>query len=442
MPRGVPGDPSAPASIFVSTGSTSSDVQLTPVLRELKRRGVIASITALGGAPLLEVGAELILDTTPTSSIGFMASVASAVRHWRLVRHAPRVKEYFRHQRPDLVILVDNFGINWRVLRFARSQGVPVLYFIPPELWSIWPWDLQAIVREATMIAPIWPSEADAYRRRGGCVHCVGHPLLDIVSEPARSTARPTATPTIGVFPGSRWLEVRELLAPLRDAAERIRERLPGARFIMCSANEATQELIRSHLPSWRVPVESVHRDSLGVLARCDLLLTCSGTATLEAALAGVPMVVLYRLHHALDVLLGFIKLYRGRWPFLALPNRILDRAVVPELVNHAVQPDRIANEALSLLTNLTRRHAMINELAQVRAALGPPGAIQRTADLVEEMLRAASHPRRRELATTRVGRHRARWATGNHATSACQIESAVAGIEHGGVYPAGMSCE
>jgi lipid-A-disaccharide synthase len=393
--------------LFVATGSTSSDVLLAPVLAALRRRGRLGEVAGFGGAPLRELGVRLLFDTTSTSSVGVLAGCHTLFRNAHSGLRAYRRAEcYFRTARPALVILVDNSGNNLRFLTMARRHGLRVLYYVPPELWSLWPWEVVGVVEKSTVLAPLLRSEAEAYRARGGNVRWVGHPLVDLVQATPRPPRPVNGAVTIGLFPGSRVFEVQDLLPVLRGAAEILRRRLPGVRFVMCSANEAVAVLIREHLRTWPVPVELVHRQSVAVLSRCDLLLTCSGTVTLEATVLGVPQVAMYRMHHWLDWILGFYKLYRGGWPLLALPNRLLKRPAVPELINSEVNPDRLADEGLALLRDGARRRVVCAALAEAREQLGPPGAIERAADLVEELLDgpAGAPGRRRER--ERVAHH------------------------------------
>jgi lipid-A-disaccharide synthase len=385
-----------PSPLFVSTGSTSADVLTAPLLVELRRRGRLGNLAGVGGAPLRALGAHLFFDTTSSAAVGCVASVHSLLRHagraWKATRMVDR---YFQEVRPALAILVDNLGINLRMLRKAHSYGIPTLYYVPPEMWSLWRWEIPPLVQQADVIAAIFRSEATALRERGGNARWIGHPLVDLLRDVPRPGALPGMPPTIGLFPGSRRLEVSELLPVLRGAAAIIQRQEPGARFVLCSANELAARRITADLAAWNVPVEVVHGQSHAVLARCDLLLTCSGTATLEAAILGVPMVVMYRLHHWLDRVIAFYKLYDGAYPFIALPNYLLRRQVVPELRNAEVTAERVAAEGLSLLRDDGRRHAVATGLAETRALLGPPGAIGRAADLVEEMLdRRQARPR------------------------------------------------
>lgn len=385
---------SDPPAIFVSTGSTSSDMLTAPLLRELIHRRAAGRITALGGQSLREAGAELLMDTTPLSSVGVASSCRSIVCHAATVIRAGRmVARLFRRHRPALVILVDNPGQNLRILSMAHHLGIPTLYYVPPEGWGLTRWQIGRIARQSTAIAALSPSEAQTYREYGGKVRCIGHPALDLlqsappVPHPHEPNGHP---PTIGLFPGSRRDEVIDLLPVLREAARLIQLAQPDARFVLCSANDAAQKRILAHLPTWQVPVELVHRQSHAVLSRCDLLLTCSGTATLEAAIMGVPMVAMYRVHHLLDRL---IRLALVRYSYFALPNYLLNRPIVPELCNRQVTGRRVAEEGLSLLHDVSRRRAMLEGLADVRKALGGGGAVMRAADLAHHLLEGAVVP-------------------------------------------------
>lgn len=377
-----------PPTLFISTGCTSSDIVVAPILAELQRRRKLGTVAGLVGATLRDLGVESFFDSTLTSSVGVVASVQTFLRHARGYLDAYRkTKEFFQHVRPALAILVDNPGNNLRLLALARRYRIPVLYYVPPELWSIWPWQARAIVERATVIAPIFGSEGDVYRARGGRVCCVGHPLVDLLGNRPRLPPPRDHRLTIGLFPGSRGLEVRDLMPILRGAAEIIHREQPQSQFIVCTANAAVASLVDQCLRASTLPVSVEHRNSHGVLARCDLSLTCSGTATLEAAVLGVPMVVMYRVHHCLDRLIAFCKLYRGGYPFVSLPNYLLKRPLVPEVLNGDVSSERVAREALALLRDPARRRAQMAGLAECRALLGPPGAINRAANLVESML-------------------------------------------------------
>ncbi|HEV3257056.1 MAG TPA: hypothetical protein VG013_09270 [Gemmataceae bacterium] len=373
--------------LFVSTGSTSSDILLAPVLVELRRRGKLGEVVGIGGTPLGEVGVHTLFDSTSLSSLGHVASYRALLANGPNVLAAYRsVKNYFRKSRPALVILVDNPGQNMPVLGLARRHGIRVLYYVPPERWMISRLTVRAIAAKATTIATIFRSEYESYRNSGGNTCWVGHPMIDLLEAVPRPPAFTGRNPTVGLFPGSRRLEVQELLPVLRGAAEIILRAEPTTRFVMCSANEMAAQQIAAHINTWKVPVEVVHRQSMAVLSRCDLLLACAGTATLEAAILGVPMVTMYRLRYWLDRVIQACA-HLNKYSFFSLPNYVLNRAVVPELRSRDANPHTVAAEGLALLRDPSRREAVAAGLAEVRQLLGPPGALGRVADLVSDML-------------------------------------------------------
>jgi lipid-A-disaccharide synthase len=387
-PYSRPSSHTGQPAIFFSTGSTSADLLLKPVLRELQERGSIGLATGVGGTSLRELDVELLHDTTSSAAVGVVASLTSLAQHaGQALSTFRQIDRYFRRVRPALALLVDNSGINLRILRKARRHGIPTCYFVPPEFWSLWWFEVQPLLEQSTWLVPIFQSEARVLAERGGHVRWVGHPLVDLLPVRSRPADAHADAPTIGLFPGSRQQEVQQLLGILRDAAAIIARTLPRARFVLCAANELAYRQVVGARSESTVPMEIVQGQSHAVLARCDLLLTCSGTATLEAALLGVPMVAMYRVDNPLDRILTYYKLYRGGYPMIALPNSVLGRRLVPELTNADITPERVASEGLALLCDRDRRATMLAGLAEVRARLGAPGTIGRLADLVEEFL-------------------------------------------------------
>jgi lipid-A-disaccharide synthase len=383
-------------TLFVSTGCSSSDILVAPLVRELLGRGIVGKLQALGGEPLRELGAELIYDTTPLSTIGTAHGLAMFVRRgFGIVNVLRKLDRQFKADPPDLVVLVDNAGINFRVLSIAHKHNVPVLYFIPPELWSVWPFELGGLKRARPRINAIFESQAKEYRDLGFDAEWIGHPILDLVDRVPRSPVEVGPAPVIGLFPGSRRQEVQQLIRPMREAATLLKTFEPQSRFILCAANPTAQRIIQADLPNWTIPVELRYRQAYDVLGQSHLALACSGTVTLEAALLGVPMIAMYRLAGVLDNLMQKLVLPVGKYHHFSLPNLLLQRKAVPELVNRDVNAERICREARALLRDALVRSAMLASLAEVRPILGPPGAVARAADVAEGMMSRSPAPAR-----------------------------------------------
>lgn len=391
MPRTGPhGDASLDAkpTLFVSTGCSSSDLMLAPVLTALKNRGVVGSMTGLGGEPLAEAGVSLIYDTTPVGAVGLAAGLRTLGRHaLTAIRAYREISRSFLETPPSLAILVDNPGLNVRLLSMAHRRGIPTVYFIPPERWAIWSFEARSIARKATAIIPIFQQEEAFYREQSGAATWYGHPIVDLIPRAPRGENAPNGPMTIALFPGSREQEVRVLLPVLRVAAARIHARQPNVRFVICSPNAIARRMIENDRWRWTVPFELAHRRSHDVLARCDLLLCCSGTATLEASIFGVPMVAMYRVSSLIDRFLQVVILPMRKYPYFSLPNLLLGRPAVPELGGSLATPENVAREALALLEDPKRRAAARASLDEVCQKVGPPGALARIVEAIEGML-------------------------------------------------------
>jgi lipid-A-disaccharide synthase len=181
----------------------------------------------------------------------------------------------------------------------------------------------------------------------------------------------------------------------MREAATLLKTFEPQSRFILCAANPTAQRIIQADLPNWTIPVELRYRQAYDVLGQSHLALACSGTVTLEAALLGVPMIAMYRLAGVLDNLMQKLVLPVGKYHHFSLPNLLLQRKAVPELVNRDVNAERICREARALLRDALVRSAMLASLAEVRPILGPPGAVARAADVAEGMMSRSPAPAR-----------------------------------------------
>ena len=378
--------------LFISTGCSSSDILVAPLVAELQRRGAVGEISAMGGEPLRELGARLIFDSTPLSTIGTGHGISMFIRKGvKLLRALRQLKQEFKNNPPDLAILVDNAGINFRVLSIAQQCGVPVLYYVPPELWSVWWFERGILSKSKAKVASIFQSQADEYRELGLDAEWIGHPIVDLIDKLPKAPKEVGTHPVIGLFPGSRRQEVKQLLWSMREAATLLKQSEPNAKFIICAANPMAHRIIKNDLPNWRIPVEVRYRQSHAVLSECHLAFACSGTVTLEATLMGVPIIAMYRLAGILDNVMQKIVLPLGKYRHFSLPNVLLGREVVPELGNREVNAERITVEAKRLLRDQVARKTVLDSLAEVRPLLGDTGAVERAADIAEKLMSGTS---------------------------------------------------
>ncbi len=369
------------SDLLIVAGEESGDrhgARLLSSLVEL-RPGVRAF--GLAGERLVAAGAEPIADSAEISVVG-LVEVLKVVRRAREIK--ARLLAEVDRRRPAAALLIDSPGFNLRMARALKKRGIPVIYYISPQVWAWWRGRVRGIARRVDKMLVLFPFEVEFYRQAGVDVSHVGHPLVDEVPElPHVWDARPDPGGfNIALMPGSRASEVEALLPVLLESAARIAERLP-VRLRLLRAGGRAGAAVDRHLGASRLPVEVVRREPFALLADSHLALCASGTATLELGLIGTPMVVLYRL--------ALWTYWAGRvlvdLPYVSLVNLVLGERVVPELMQHEANAARIEREAVSLLGDRPRIAEMRGRLAGLRPKLGRPGASRRAAAEVAAFL-------------------------------------------------------
>jgi lipid-A-disaccharide synthase len=296
--------------------------------------------------------------------------------------------------RPRALVLIDFPEFNLRLARRARRAGVPVVYFIPPQLWAWRAGRVRQMARRVTRVLAVFPFESPLYERARVPVTFVGHPLLDVVpldlsrDEARRRLGADPGHALIGLLPGSRPGEVERLLPPMLEAARRLAAADGRRRFVLGLAPTVAHEqvaAIRSKSAPGVPPITLVSGRTYEVMAAADTLLIASGTATLEAVLLGAPMVICYRVSRLTELLAR--ALTRVRW--IGLPNLVSGRAVVPELIQGEVTGARLAEEAARLLEDPVAATAQRAAFKDLRARLGEPGVGRRAARAVLDTAQA-----------------------------------------------------
>jgi lipid-A-disaccharide synthase len=375
-----------PVDVMIVAGEASGDLHAAALIRELRRHHPELRFFGCGGAQMQAAGCELLVHAHDIAVVGLFEVVGHLPLIYRRYR---RLKSALRERRPAAVILVDFPEFNLRLARVARSRGVPVIYFISPQLWAWRPRRVRIVRHCVRRMICIFPFEREFYRRHGYDATYVGHPLIEL--------ARPTMsadefrsrhgldpiTPIVALLPGSRRREVRFHLPTMLEAARRMRQQR-DLQFVIPAAATVGARSIAAEIPQTdRSYVHVIEGDAYDALAHARLAVVSSGTATVEAALLGTPMIVVYRLSQ------WTYRLGRRlvKTPFYAMVNLIAGRQVVPELVQSAFEPQAIVKWALRLLDGTPEREAMVSGLAEVRQRLGEPGAIARAASVVESVL-------------------------------------------------------
>jgi lipid-A-disaccharide synthase len=292
--------------------------------------------------------------------------------------------------KPTLVILIDfpDFNLNI-VARAAKKRGIRVFYYISPQVWAWREGRVKQIKKLVDKMAVILPFEVDFYASHGYTVQYVGHPLVDKVKTSfTQAAARlefglPATRTTIGLLPGSRTAEVSRLLPEMMKAAQKISAQIPQVQYILPLADTLNKDRVAGIINPSGMDVKIVSGRTYDALAACDLAIVTSGTATLEAGLLGVPMVIIYKMS-VLSALIGKLIINPK---YIGLVNIIAGESVAPELIQLKATGGRIAAEALSILSNRDRKLAMISELKNIRQKLGDPGAARKAAQIACDMI-------------------------------------------------------
>ncbi|HEX2168284.1 MAG TPA: lipid-A-disaccharide synthase, partial [Longimicrobiales bacterium] len=360
--------------IFLSAGEPSGDLHGARVAEALRRRWPDAELFGLGGDRMAAAGVELLAHVDQLAIMGFV----------EVLRHLPyfvdlmgTVKRTLRDRRPDLVLPIDYPGFNLRLARHARERRIPVLYYIAPQVWAWHRSRMKQLARNTDRLAVILPFETDLFRTAGADASFVGHPLLDDPPPvPAReeflkSLNVDPARPVLALFPGSRAQEVERQITVFAAAAEAVRERMPEVQPVLAES-AAVPAVSYTGAPFPRTP------DGWALLHHARAALVKSGTSTLQAALAGTPLVVTYRVHPVTF----FMAERLVRVPHVGLVNLVAGERIAPELLQNEATPARLAAALLPLLeeTGEERRRA-VEGLARVRELLTPPDASRGAAD-------------------------------------------------------------
>lgn len=367
-------------------GEASADLHGANLVRAIKGKDPDISFWGIGGQRMAASGVHILVPSSDMAVVG-MTEVLSRFR--TIIRAYRRLSSFLRQDQPGLLILIDYPEFNLFLARSARRYNVPVLYYICPQVWAWRKGRIKKLAKRVDRMAVILPFETDYYRRRGLNVEYVGHPLLDgIPPTPARDEVIRELGfagnhPVVGLLPGSRREEVNHLLPPMLKAAEILSHRYPDLGCIIPLASTISEDHIASLVQGAPVKIRISRESIYRLLSVCDLALVASGTATLETAIMGVPMVIVYRISP--------VSYLAGKMivdiPHIGLVNLVAEQRVVPELIQAALTPQRLAREALPLIQGGQERENMIKNLKLVRDRLGRGGASDRVAEMALDLL-------------------------------------------------------
>jgi lipid-A-disaccharide synthase len=372
--------------IMLSCGEPSGDLYAAALAGEIRRRDPAAEIFGMGGPRLRAAGARLAGDFAGIAVTGLVEALRVLPASYAIFR---RLVADARASRPDVFVAIDFPDFNFRLGAALKRLGIPVVYYISPQLWAWRPRRMETMKRLADRVLVIFPFEEELYRREGVDVRFVGHPLVDLANATEardpflRRLGLDPASPVVALLPGSRPNEVRRILPGIAAAMPLIRAQVPQVQFTVACAPGLPRGMFAG-----LDGAALVDGSADDVLAASDVVITASGTATVQAALHERPMVVVYRLSNLT---------YRIGKPFVkvdtyAMANLVAGTRIVPELIQHDFTPARVARETVSFLTDSARFRAARDALRGVRARLGAPGASGRAADAILEVAARGLH--------------------------------------------------
>jgi len=373
----------SPTRLLVVAGEASGDAHAAPVLARLRAELPDLECFGLGGEALRREGLEAIAEAEVLNVVGLSEVLGRLGRVLRLRR---RLLEEVERRRPRAALLVDLPGFNLNLAAHLKRRGVRVVQYVAPQAWAWRPGRAAKLRARVDRLCVIFPFEQDFFRRFGVATEWVGHPLLER-REGAGGLApdAPDGAPTLALVPGSRPLEVARLLPPLAAAARLLQQEVPGLRVVLPLAPRVDEGRVRAALAAAGLEAELVRADASRAFRGARLGLVTSGTAVLEGALLGVPMVVVYRVSWLTRLLMRWL----ARVPHFAIVNLLAGRPVVPELLQAEVRPERIAALARGLWQEGEPRRAALAGLAEVARGLGDRRPAARVAAAVAELLGA-----------------------------------------------------
>lgn len=388
--------------VMVSCGEASGDLYAAALTAELTALEPGVSVFGFGGGRMAAAGATLVGDFRGLTVTGLTEVLRQLPRTYAMYR---RLVAAARAERPDVFVAIDYPDFNFTLGKALHKLGVPIVYYISPQLWAWRPGRMATMKRFVDRVLTIFPFEAPIYERAGVPVEFVGHPLVDLVpaTEPRPSflagQGLAAGAPTVALLPGSRPNELRQILPVLVESAPLIAARVPGVQFVVARAPGLDDHLF-DPLAAWpaTIPLASVEGRADDVLANADAVITASGTATVQAALHDCPMVIVYRLT-PLTYRLG-IRFVRV--DTYGMVNLVAGRRVAPELIQDGFTPAATAEACVGLLADPVRAAQARADLAEVRARLGGGGASRRAAAAVLAAARREGRARgaRREAAS------------------------------------------
>ena len=366
-------------NILIVAGDISGDLHACSLMRELKKAAPDVCLTAIGGPRMKEYADHYLFDLASQGASGFVEPLKKMPLWMKLMK---QIRQYMETQNPAAVIAVDFYGFNHQVLNMAAHRGIPAYYYVTPQVWASRQYRAKQLARLTKKMYTIYPFEPDFHKKFGGNAVFLGNPLLDIMPKPQEHVfpAQEDAKYynwKLGILPGSRHGEISRLAPVFYQTFKQVLKEFPNTQAYLFALPDANEQEILSYLGENPHPNFHIIKDQdYKMRSQMDYLLACSGTATLENALLGVPMVVAYKLSWATyHIAKAVIKV-----KYISLVNLLADKPVVKELIQQDANPKALSAEVMSMFQNPANLVAQRDELLKLRASLGKKGVAARAA--------------------------------------------------------------
>ncbi len=376
-----------PITIAFSAGEASGDKHAAEMFAEIKNQQPNIRGIGMGGPQMLQAGIDIRYDSSAISVIG----VIEVIKHYAEIHRAFKaMKRLLLNERPDLLVCVDYKEFNFKLARFAKKKGIKVLFYVSPQVWAWRAGRVKKYGAAIDMMAVIFPFEVPYYEAERVPVRYVGHPSVDKV-RPLRSKldnfrimGLDHTNPIVGILPGSRRNEIERMLPVMLAAAHKLQESIPGIQFLLPQADSIPDVLIAEQVKSAHLMITVIKKKPYDVIECCDAIMTTSGTASLEIALLGVPMVIAYKL----SPLTYWLGRHLVKTPYIGLPNIILGKRAIQELIQSDASAINLATEIIKILSDEAYAGQICEDLRQVKQKLGEGGGSKNMAMLALEMLK------------------------------------------------------
>lgn len=377
---------SRPKRVMIVAGEASGDIYGAGLIKAVQQQDAHVTFFGIGGKRMREAGADTLVDSAEMAVVGLV----EVLKHFDVIASAfLTLKKLLLQTPPDLLILIDYPGFNLRLAKIAKRAGIKVLYYISPQIWAWHQGRVKKIKRLVDHMAVILPFEAPFYEKAGVPVSFVGHPMADLVKvslsrdEAAVSFGLDPSRQIVGLFPGSRRSEINRLLPTILGAAQLLHHKFPDIQFVLPLASTLHDDDLTPYLAKADLPVTIVHERVHDLIRACDAVISVSGTVTLEIALVGTPMVIIYKLSPiTYQLAVRLIKV-----DHIGLCNIVAGETVAKELIQDEASAENIAGEIGCILSEPSYAAQIKNRLSFVQERLGGGGADKKMAQLVFALL-------------------------------------------------------